>query len=105
MTETNSNDAQSFLTIDQVADMHQVSRRTVERWISRGDLRASKLPGGLVRIARADAAAMLEPVAAPIDSAAGSRGDAGDPLRVEAGSAPSGDVSVPVTAGGHSSAA
>lgn len=58
-TERSSNDN---LTIDEVADMHRVSRRTVERWIKDGQLPASKLPGGLVRIERTAADALLAPV-------------------------------------------
>jgi excisionase family DNA binding protein len=59
-TERSSHDT---LTIDEVAEMHRVSRRTVERWISHGDLPAQKLPGGLVRITREAAEALLAPVA------------------------------------------
>lgn len=47
------------LTIDEVADRHRVSRRTVERWIASGRLPASKLPGGLVRIDQVDADNLL----------------------------------------------
>ena len=65
-TERSSHDT---LTIDEVAQMHRVSRRTVERWIASGDLAALKLPGGLVRITQEAAEALLEPVA-PIEKAA-----------------------------------
>lgn len=70
-TATESAAVLEQLTIDQVAAMCQVSRRTVERWIAAGDLPASKLPGGLVRIARTDAVALLTPVAAVPDSGSG----------------------------------
>lgn len=62
MTERKDDDTVS-LTIDEVADMHRVTRRTVERWIARRHLPARKLPGGLVRIERSDAEALLVPVA------------------------------------------
>jgi excisionase family DNA binding protein len=58
------------LTIDEVAMMHRVSRRTVERWISSGTLAKAKLPGGGVRIKKADAEALLQPVDTPQSSAA-----------------------------------
>lgn len=50
------------LTIDEVARLHRVSRRTIERWIADGSLPASKLPGGSVRISRADAESLPIPV-------------------------------------------
>jgi excisionase family DNA binding protein len=53
------------MTIVEVAAMHRVSRRTVDRWISNGKLASAKLPGGSVRIARADAVALLKPVDQP----------------------------------------
>jgi excisionase family DNA binding protein len=86
MTERND---QNVLTIDEVAELHRVSRRTVERWIARGDLPASKLPGGLVRITRTDAESMLSSAVRP-------QRDGGTPFP--------GDVPDPV-AGGTSDAA
>ena len=51
------------MTIDEVAAMHRVSRRTIERWIAAGSLPVSKLPGGLVRITKTDAESILKPSA------------------------------------------
>ncbi len=68
MTDRNTHDAP--LTVDEVATMHRVSRRTVERWIKNGDLPAAKLPGGLVRIEPADARALLTPTGSSRESAA-----------------------------------
>ncbi len=65
-TERSNHDT---LTIGEVAEMHRVSRRTVERWIANGDLPALKLPGGLVRITQEAAEALLEPVAPSAQSA------------------------------------
>lgn len=62
MTEREAYD--TALTKDEVAEMHRVTRRTVERWIHSGDLPAFKLPGGSVRIARDDAERLMTPVAA-----------------------------------------
>lgn len=42
-----------FHTIDDVANMLEVSTRTVRRWISKGDLIVHKI-GNLVRIAESD---------------------------------------------------
>lgn len=36
--------------ITQVAEMFKVSKRTVERWIKRGELKTVCLPGRLIRI-------------------------------------------------------
>jgi excisionase family DNA binding protein len=55
------NDDDAAMTLDEVALMHRVSRRSVERWIAQGKLSKSKLPGGLVRISRSDAEALLTP--------------------------------------------
>lgn len=60
MTERIDNAAP--MTIEQVAEMYGVSRRTVHRWIASGKLHAFKLAGGSVRIQRSDAEALLEPV-------------------------------------------
>lgn len=47
------NEAEALLTKQDVADELQVSLRTVDRYISDGVLKATRLPGGrLVRIAR-----------------------------------------------------
>ena len=50
----------AWLTVAVVAEDLDVSARTVLRWIGRGDLRAVRLPGGALRIAQADLAAMLD---------------------------------------------
>lgn len=50
----------AWLTVAAIADDLGVSARTVLRWIDRGDLRAVRLPGGRMRIAQADLAAMLD---------------------------------------------
>lgn len=60
MTDRDTDD--TLLTKAEVADTHRVSYRTVERWISSGRLAAQKLPGGAVRIHKADSDALLTPV-------------------------------------------
>jgi excisionase family DNA binding protein len=62
---TTSNDHDAVMTLDEVAFMHRVSRRSVERWIAKGKLAKSTLPGGSVRIARVDAEALLTPTPSP----------------------------------------
>lgn len=60
LTQRNES-AGEYLTRAQVAKALQVSERTVDRYITEGLLPAKKLPGGrLVRIARADVAALAE---------------------------------------------
>jgi excisionase family DNA binding protein len=48
------------MTVATVADDLGVSRRTVLRWIERGDLPAVRLPGGLLRIDSKTLAASLQ---------------------------------------------
>jgi excisionase family DNA binding protein len=43
-----------MLTVADTADRFDVSRRTVLRWIERGDLVALRLPGGRLRITSAE---------------------------------------------------
>jgi excisionase family DNA binding protein len=65
--------------------MHRVSRRTVERWIANDKLAKSKLPGGLVRISRSDAEALLIPTRprpAVLPSSEGTRPNAEPPVHV-----------------------
>jgi excisionase family DNA binding protein len=49
-----------FLTVAQVAEMLEVSPRTVLRWVERGDLPAVRLPGGRLRVSARDLEAALE---------------------------------------------
>lgn len=51
--------SEHWLTVADVAEELEVSRRTVTGWIARGQLRAVRLPGGRLRIRLADLAAML----------------------------------------------
>lgn len=44
-----------FLTVREVADLWAVSPRTVQRYITNGQLKAVKLPGGMLRIRVSDA--------------------------------------------------
>ncbi len=48
-----------LLTIAEVAERWKISRRTVERYIQAGKLKAVKLPGGAYRIRPEDAEAAL----------------------------------------------
>ena len=66
------------MTIAEVAEVHRVTRRTVERWISEGVLAASKLPGGGVRIAESAARALLKPVPASPEAAGAALAEGGD---------------------------
>jgi len=67
---TASNNHNGVMTLDEVAELHRVSRRTVERWAANGVLPVSKLPGGQVRVEEKDARRLLKPVTS---SSAGSR--------------------------------
>lgn len=49
-----------LLTIAEVASRWKISRRTVERYIADGKLKAAKLPGGAYRIRPEDADAALD---------------------------------------------
>ena len=50
-----------YLTRAQVAEILQVSERTLDRYIAEGRLPAKRLPGGrLIRIARSDVTALAE---------------------------------------------
>jgi excisionase family DNA binding protein len=51
--------SEHWLTVADVADELEVSRRTVTGWIARGELRGVRLPGGRLRIRLADLQAML----------------------------------------------
>jgi excisionase family DNA binding protein len=46
--------APHYLTLAEVAEELRVSIRTVTRYVERGHLRAVQLPGGRLRVARAD---------------------------------------------------
>lgn len=52
-------DRETLLTPEQVADRLQVSRKTVYRWISAGDLPALKLGGRTIRVSWPDVLAMI----------------------------------------------
>jgi len=56
MTERTNKDV---VTIAEVAGAMRVNRRTVDRWMKAGVLPSYKLPGGGVRIYRADLDALL----------------------------------------------
>lgn len=60
MPKSHSDD---LLTPSQVAEMWQVSLRTVQRYIADGKLRALKLPGGQYRIHPHDADAAIQETA------------------------------------------
>jgi excisionase family DNA binding protein len=49
-----------LLTPSQVADLWQVSLRTVQRYIAEGKLKAIRLPGGQYRVNPSDADAAIE---------------------------------------------
>lgn len=50
-----------WLSVDEVAGMLRVTRRTIDRYIKDGHLPASRLPGGrLLRIRRSDVNALLD---------------------------------------------
>ena len=51
-------DIPTFFTILQVAELFEVSQRTVRRWIARGDLAAHRIVN-VVRISNADLHAFL----------------------------------------------
>ena len=54
-------------TIDQIAQRMCVSRRTVQRLIARGELRAVRLPSGRgQRVLESDYQALLERLKAPV---------------------------------------
>lgn len=56
--------AEEYMTRDQVAEMLQVSTKTVDRYIKNGKLTASRLPGGrLLRIPRTAVDALLQAAA------------------------------------------
>jgi excisionase family DNA binding protein len=57
MTERYENNG--AITIAEAASILRVSRRTIERYIGAGSLRSTKLPGGLVRLSRAEVDALL----------------------------------------------
>ncbi len=51
------------MTIQEIADMYRVSTKTVRRWISRGDLKAERLPGNrMIRVDIANIANLTKPV-------------------------------------------
>lgn len=49
-----------WLTLAVVADELDVSTRTVQRWVENGDLAAVRLPGGRLRVQRAELDSALE---------------------------------------------
>lgn len=49
-----------WLTVATIADELAVSPRTVLRWIEHCELRAYRLPGGRLRVSRADLVEMLD---------------------------------------------
>lgn len=48
-----------YLTTQEVADMHEVSRNSVIKWIEKGDLAAEKIPGTAYMIKEEDAKAYV----------------------------------------------
>ena len=52
-------DGPHYLTVAQVADELAVSARTVLRWINSGHLEAVRLPGGRLRVGRAELSRFL----------------------------------------------
>ena len=51
-----------LLTVRQLADFLSVHEGTVRRWVRDGELPATKLPGGGVRIAKGEVLELLRPV-------------------------------------------
>lgn len=57
-----------FITIDEAADYYRVTPKTIRRMISRGDLRAVRLPGTRIvrlRVADLSSSAAWIPTATP----------------------------------------
>lgn len=54
-------DGEQYLTPEQVADLVQVTRRTVYNWIKTGKLKAYKV-GNMVRVRHKDLDAFITPV-------------------------------------------
>jgi len=50
----------SLLTARQVADLLGMSSETVLRWVRRGEMPATRLPGGVIRFRQDDLEAWLE---------------------------------------------
>ena len=50
--------AELYRTKD-VAEMFRVSKRTIERWIEKGELKTTPLPGNMVRISSDDIQEMM----------------------------------------------
>lgn len=49
-----------LLTVEEVAEIFQVSPRTVWRWVHAGKLPEIRTPGGTIRFHRDDIAALVE---------------------------------------------
>jgi putative resolvase len=52
-------DEPTFLTLPEAADILEVSRTSVRRWVKQGRLRSIKLPSGHRRIRREDVERIL----------------------------------------------
>lgn len=68
---TDHNQHEELLTLQQVGEVLQVSRRTVERMIERGELTAIRIGPRLIRIRRADLNAYIQMCAASGDDSSG----------------------------------
>lgn len=59
MDMDSSHKSAEVLTVSQLADEWHVSKRSILRYVAGGKLAALKLPGGQLRISRADADAAI----------------------------------------------
>lgn len=51
---------EEYLTVKEVADALRLHFRTVYKWIARGDLVATKLPNGQLRVAESELRRVLK---------------------------------------------